>query len=185
MRQFSGQSGSNERPQSFDPAQDFPEQPSRHRHVGQLERDVAGVANDPGADLDQFLPQRRQGPAPNALRQGKPTDIRDGVSHTILFGERSHDDRNYKTFNAAGWGEPLEEWGWWGVSTSRKMIGHVTMSAVAPINYRLGFTYAQRSGQPPPPIHRANHFARRLFESQRPIRHWIHERPDALCEVLA
>jgi hypothetical protein len=48
MRQLSGQSGSDERPQSFDPAQDFPEQPSRHDHFGQLERDVAGVANDPG-----------------------------------------------------------------------------------------------------------------------------------------
>jgi prepilin-type processing-associated H-X9-DG protein len=75
--------------------------------------------------------------------------VTDGLSKTLLFGERSHADANYATFNAAGWGEPLAEWGWWGASTSRKMIGHVTMSAVAPINFRLPFTYDQRSGQTP------------------------------------
>jgi prepilin-type processing-associated H-X9-DG protein len=30
------------------------------------------------------------------------------------------------------------------------MIGHVTMSAYAPINYRLPFSYDARSGQTPP-----------------------------------
>lgn len=80
----------------------------------------------------------------------RPRDVTDGVSHTILFGERSHVDPNYQTFNDAGWGEPLDEWGWWGASTSRKMVGHVTMSASQPINYRLGFTYAQRAGKTPP-----------------------------------
>lgn len=78
-----------------------------------------------------------------------PRHVSDGLSKTILFGERSHDDPNYKTFNAAGWGEPLEEWGWWGASTSRKMVGHVTMSAYAPLNYRLPFSFADRQGQTP------------------------------------
>lgn len=80
----------------------------------------------------------------------RPRDLTDGLSQTLLFGERSHQDRNYKTFNSAGWGEPLDEWGWWGASTSRKMIGHVTMSAFAPINYRLPFTFAERFDQSPP-----------------------------------
>ena len=80
----------------------------------------------------------------------RPRDVTDGVAHTILLGERSHEDVNYKTFNDAGWGEPLDEWGWWGASTSRKMIGHLTMSAYAPINYRLPFTYAGRAGRTPP-----------------------------------
>src|SRR5262249_42914914 len=71
-------------------------------------------------------------------------------SKTLLFGERSHTDSNYKTFNDNGYGEPLDQQGWWGASTSRKMIGHVTMSAFAPINYRLPFTFGGRAGQDPP-----------------------------------
>lgn len=87
-------------------------------------------------------PERHQRPV-------RGRDVTDGLSKTILFGERTHDDLNYKTFNAAGWGEPLEAWGWWGASTSRKMVGHVTMSAYAPLNYRLPFNYEGRSGQSP------------------------------------
>lgn len=79
-----------------------------------------------------------------------PRDIADGLSNTLLFGERSHSDLNYSTFNAAGWGEPLQEWGWWGASASRKMIGHVTLSAWAPLNYQLPFSYGERAGQTPP-----------------------------------
>ena len=78
-----------------------------------------------------------------------PREVTDGLSHTAAFGERSHADANFESFNAAGWGEPLKEWGWWGASTSRKMIGHVTMSAYAPINYQLPFSYESRGGQDP------------------------------------
>ena len=79
-------------------------------------------------------------------RPVRPRDVTDGLSKTLLFGERSHSDANFATFNDAGWGEPLAEWGWWGASTSRKMIGHVTMSAFAPINYRLPFSFAEQVG---------------------------------------
>jgi prepilin-type N-terminal cleavage/methylation domain-containing protein/prepilin-type processing-associated H-X9-DG protein len=80
----------------------------------------------------------------------RPDDITDGLSHTLLFGERSHSDQNYKSFNAQGWGDLLDQWGWWAASTDRKMIGHVTMSAFVPINYQLPFSYANRMGQNPP-----------------------------------
>lgn len=79
-----------------------------------------------------------------------PRDVLDGLSNTIAFGERSHHDPNYQSFNDAGWGELLHEWGWWGASTSRKMIGHVTLSAYAPLNYRLPFSFEARGGQSPP-----------------------------------
>lgn len=88
-------------------------------------------------------------------RAVRPRDVTDGLSKTLLFGERSHADANYATFNAALWGEPLAEWGWWSASTSRKMIGHVTLSALVPINFRLPFNYEERNGQSPP----ANSFA--------------------------
>ena len=93
------------------------------------------------------------GPASEpAANQGavRPQDVTDGLSHTLLFGERSHQDPNYKSFNAAGWGELLDQWGWWAASTDRKMIGHVTMSGFVPINYQLPFSYANRAGQDPP-----------------------------------
>jgi prepilin-type N-terminal cleavage/methylation domain-containing protein/prepilin-type processing-associated H-X9-DG protein len=79
----------------------------------------------------------------------RPRDVTDGLSQTLLFGERSHTDPNYKTFNDAGWGEPLDQQGWWGASTSRKMVGHVTLSAYAPINYCLPFNFDGRGGQSP------------------------------------
>ncbi|MGC4007270.1 MAG: DUF1559 domain-containing protein [Pirellulales bacterium] len=82
------------------------------------------------------------GPASEPVVDQKSVRVKqvtDGLSKTILFGERSHVDLNYKTFNDAGQGEPLREQGWWGASTSRKMIGHVTMSAYAPLNYRLPY----------------------------------------------
>ncbi len=88
-------------------------------------------------------------PTPNQTAVG-PEDITDGLSHTLLFGERSHYDPNYKSFNAAGWGDLLDQWGWWAASTDRKMIGHVTMSGYVPINYQLPFSYANRAGQNPP-----------------------------------
>ncbi len=40
----------------------FSEQFPRHRHLGQLERDIATMADNLGADLDQLLPQSQQCP---------------------------------------------------------------------------------------------------------------------------
>jgi len=38
--------------QIIDPPQDFPKQVPRHGNLGQLERDIATMADDLGADLD-------------------------------------------------------------------------------------------------------------------------------------
>lgn len=77
-------------------------------------------------------------------------DIRDGSSQTLMFGERTHSDRNFDTFAEAGWIGPLSEWGFWAPSGMRKAIGHVTMSAHAPINYTLPFSFAARDSAAPP-----------------------------------
>jgi hypothetical protein len=39
----------------INPAQDLGEQGARHRHLRQLEHDLATMARDPGAYLDQLL----------------------------------------------------------------------------------------------------------------------------------
>jgi len=57
--------------QVINQAQDFPEQLPRHRHLGQLERDVPAMADDLGSNFDQLLPQRGQRPVFHFLRQRK------------------------------------------------------------------------------------------------------------------
>lgn len=79
-------------------------------------------------------------PRPNQ-RPVRPAEVRDGASQTLLFGERSHRDANFESFASAGWIESLNGWGWWAPSGGRKAIGHVTMSAAAPINARLPMAY--------------------------------------------
>lgn len=113
------------------------------------------------------------GSEPPNLRPVAAREVADGLSHTLLFGERSHVDDNYASFTAAGWGDPLEQWGWWGASTGRKMIGHVTLSALAPINHRLAFGYDARAEATPPagnPAEFQEHVDRRLtaYGSEHP-----------------
>jgi hypothetical protein len=45
-----------------DEPQDLLEHLPWHRDLGHLDRDVAAIADDLGADIDQLLPQTRQGP---------------------------------------------------------------------------------------------------------------------------
>jgi prepilin-type processing-associated H-X9-DG protein len=77
-------------------------------------------------------------------------EVTDGTGKTILFGERSHDDPNFETFVPISWTQSLSTWGWWGPSGGRKAIGHVTLSAFAPINYRLPFARGATAGLSPP-----------------------------------
>ena len=68
---FPGLRRNGSSPQIIDQAQDFLEQFPRHRHFGQLERDVPPVTDDLGTDLDQFLSQRGQRPVLDLLWQSQ------------------------------------------------------------------------------------------------------------------
>ncbi len=57
--------------QIIDQAQDLPEQVPRHRHLGQLERDVPPVAHHVRSDLHQLFPQCGHRPVRHLLRQGQ------------------------------------------------------------------------------------------------------------------
>jgi prepilin-type processing-associated H-X9-DG protein len=80
------------------------------------------------------------GPATPQNPQIRIGDVFDGTSSTLLFGERSHVDRNYDTFFAAGLTtEPMGAWGWWAPSGGAFGISDVTMSSFSPINYKIPF----------------------------------------------
>jgi prepilin-type N-terminal cleavage/methylation domain-containing protein/prepilin-type processing-associated H-X9-DG protein len=76
-------------------------------------------------------------------------DITDGLSNTLFFGERSRTDANYNTFAAQGWDWEFRFYGNW-CGASPLVLAHVTLSSYAPINYRMPFSYFDRSGAVPP-----------------------------------
>ena len=67
----------------------------------------------------------------------------DGLSNTALFGERSHLDPNNDAAAAVvtppsgQFVNPMGQVGWWANSGGRLAAGDVTMSAFAPLNYRV------------------------------------------------
>lgn len=89
------------------------------------------------------------GPGSQTAPRGVPVriaDITDGLSNTILMGERSHIDRNLERFLAnQGTGsslDPLSRFGAWAHSGGRMAMGDVTLSAFAPINGQFPATPA-------------------------------------------
>lgn len=89
------------------------------------------------------LPQPNQRPVSMKM-------ITDGTSRTLLFGERSHDDPSLASFVFMSWGEAIEYVGPWAAIGGRQRIGDVTMSAFAPINFRIPVTYDCRMSADPP-----------------------------------
>jgi prepilin-type N-terminal cleavage/methylation domain-containing protein/prepilin-type processing-associated H-X9-DG protein len=97
-------------------------------------------------------PGSQTAPAGSPVRIG---DVTDGLSNTILFGERSHVDVNNDTFAtnlvppSGQFANPMGDIGWWASSGGRLASGDVTLSAYAPINYKVPAPYAQRASMVP------------------------------------
>jgi len=77
--------------------------------------------------------------------------IFDGLSHTVLLGERNHYDPNLESFAKVHWTESLKYLGKWSAIGGRKRIGDITMSAFVPINYQTPFNHGSRSRANAPP----------------------------------
>jgi prepilin-type N-terminal cleavage/methylation domain-containing protein/prepilin-type processing-associated H-X9-DG protein len=130
------------------------------------------------------------GPGSQTAPQGqhlRMSDVLDGLSNTLLMGERSHFDPNHDSFAAnittpAGqFLNPMGAIGWWAPSAGRLAAGDVTLSAYAPINFRVPADFANGGSMVPP----AANYASYLYYNDRRVCAFGSEHPGGANFALA
>jgi prepilin-type N-terminal cleavage/methylation domain-containing protein/prepilin-type processing-associated H-X9-DG protein len=83
------------------------------------------------------------GPASSPLLSAvRIAEVTDGLSNTLLFGERYHRDANFDAlYGSSGASDKIAGYGWWG-SFGTGAVTDVTESAYAPLNYLVSSSSA-------------------------------------------
>ncbi|MFN0198395.1 MAG: DUF1559 domain-containing protein [Planctomycetaceae bacterium] len=106
-----------------------------------------GTQSHPPANIAGTGMFASTGPAAPTHPLVRVRDVTDGLSNTLLMGERSHTDRNYDTFFANAFANNLiGGWGHWAPSGGQFGLSDVSMSSFASINYKLPFDFANKPG---------------------------------------
>lgn len=92
-----------------------------------------------------FGPAARKASTAPVGTQLRIAEVLDGMSNTILFGERLHMDDNFDTFTTAGWnsGSTIRTWARWYPAGGDAGLGNLMFGAFAPINYRTPWAHGQ------------------------------------------
>jgi prepilin-type N-terminal cleavage/methylation domain-containing protein len=97
-----------------------------------------------------FGPAARKAPSAPIGKELRIAEVMDGLSNTILFGERFHQDDNFDSFTTqAGWnsGSTIRTWARWYPAGGDAGLGNIMGGAFAPINYRTPWRHGE-SGAP-------------------------------------
>jgi prepilin-type N-terminal cleavage/methylation domain-containing protein/prepilin-type processing-associated H-X9-DG protein len=75
----------------------------------------------------------------------KMRDVTDGLSSTILFGEKDNTDKNFETFTDAGWtsGSNCAEWSRWFPASGDAGNSNLYCGSFAPVGYQIPWARGQ------------------------------------------
>lgn len=90
-------------------------------------------------------PAARKAYSAETGREIRFSEILDGQTNTIFFGEAFHEDPNFDTFTSAGWnsGSTIKTWARWYPAGGDTGLGNIMGGAFAPINYKTPWAHGE------------------------------------------
>ena len=134
---------------------------SYHANGGERPIFATSATND-GVFMAVGPSARSASSAPEGKEVGFKDLSGDGTTNTLLFGEFLHADKNFDTFNDAGWtsGSTIQGWSRWYPANGDAGLSNIMGGSFAPINYEIPWAH----GEPGAPTSRNAWF---VFQDQR------------------